>query len=124
MSNFPFGIAFGPEKDAKDVRIEALQAENEMLTAENRTLRNVGITQQETIERLRARVEVLEGALMEIRQAAEDNNLMPDYIIALTMIAATEQEGELWQLILNKNCYKQSGASQNWNETTPRLNTR
>ena len=31
------------------------------LAAENRTLRNVGITQQETIERLQARVEVLEA---------------------------------------------------------------
>ena len=42
------------------------------------------------IERLQARVEARDGALMEIRQAAEDNNLMPDYIIALTM--AVEQE--------------------------------
>ena len=51
-------------REAHVDEIYELKAENEMLTAENRTLRNVGITQQETIERLRARVEVLEGALM------------------------------------------------------------
>jgi len=43
------------------------------------------------IERLYARVDELEYVLKEIRQAAEDNNLMPDYIITLTMNAQLEQ---------------------------------
>jgi len=39
-----------------------------------------------------ARIAELEAALVEIRQAAEDNNLTPDYIIALCM--AGDSDGD------------------------------
>ena len=71
----------------KDERIEELQARVEEL---------VRLNTDETIRasRAKARVEAVEGVLMEVRHAA-DNNLLPDYLrIALTMVPATDKESK------------------------------
>ena len=80
-------------------KVPALELEIERLIDALKDAQTDNLNLRRHRNELRKRVEALEVALMEIRQAAEDNNLMPDYIIALTMVASTEQEGVQKDLI-------------------------
>jgi len=77
--------------DAKVWAAEFMRMHGDKLPDEGLMIASFANMWAATYDPLQAEIERLEGALREIRQAAEDNNLTPDYIIALTMVADKEQ---------------------------------